>query len=168
MERGEFTELIGKICDYWAWKLPTDKVRYANLMESWFQVVQDIPAGYGERIFRSFTRLSTRPGNIPMVIRDIFNGLTKNPDHPADFLISMVMRHARQCELDFLAAFYDLRYAITKKQVNIGPCVRWLRSQGFVVRLEKLDEPMGIDFRALVNSLGRCPDWLERGKRTKG
>lgn len=78
MERTEFGEMIGRICRYWDRKLPLEETAL-----EWYQLVRWIPQGHGDRIFRGFTRMSSRPVNIPWHIQDIFRGLgvkTYNPD----------------------------------------------------------------------------------------
>lgn len=91
MERTEFGELIGRICRYWDRKVPQEETAL-----EWYQLVRWIPQGHGDRIFRGFTRMSTRPVNIPWQIQDIFRGLgvkTYNPDRIVE---------CDQCEDGFL------------------------------------------------------------------
>jgi hypothetical protein len=165
MDRGEFGVLIENICHYWERKVP-ERVEVLN---AWYRKVEFIPGGFGERIFESFTRMNTRPVNIPKTIREIFNGMTVDPDKKRDdFLISMVMKNAQNNGFgeDYLGAFYDLRYAIRRKsEINLGPCIRWLKSCGFTVDIRKLDEPSIINFQEIDDWQGRigdAPTWMQK------
>ena len=141
--------MISKICHFWERKIPSMEIKKGELesdLNVWFDAVQWIPDGYGEMIFQRFTRMETRPVNIPLKIQEVYRGFTASPKKSADFLIGMVMKNAEQNDMNYLESFYDLRYAIRRKEINIGPAMRWLRSAGFEVDVKKLQEPSAINF----------------------
>ena len=163
MDSAEGARLIGKICRYWERKIPSIEIKKGDTtseLDTWFDEIKWIPDGYGEEIYQRFTRMDSRPINIPLRIQEVFRGLQGVPKNKVNFLISTIMRHADQNDMNHLEAFYDLRWTIKKKELDIQPTLVWLRSEGHIVDLEEFNKPSLINF-------GHLKEWLNNPGRQK-
>jgi hypothetical protein len=157
MEQEEFSRLIVKICRYWERRVPKEE----EALE-WFEQVKWIPEGYGDRIYRGFTRMHTRPINIPWHIKDVYKGLSGNTEKKTDFLTELIVKNAKKYNMTYLEALYDLCHPIRIKEIDIGPALRFLKAEGFTVDLAKLHKKACScnfcqEMEAMVNGVAKLP-----------
>lgn len=127
-------QFFAELCLYFDRKEPKE-----GTFNLWFEELKEIPDSDLPNISARIKRLEWPKINFPAKIFEIWNSV-KEEKHK-DFLIDMIERTAKDCQIDLLEAFYDLRHPIKVKEVNIGPAVRWLQDLGYRVDMARLNDP---------------------------
>jgi hypothetical protein len=146
MDRQEFGQLIGDICRYWERRPPSATPRSGENksdLDAWYETVSWIPAGYGKRIFQRFTGMTNRPGNIPLLIKQIFKDMADYTKRDPERIVG-----CDQCEEGIL-------WMISPKKAHVqfrcGNC-----------QARRNDESIPMALRSALEDKGFQIEWIHK------